>query len=297
MERLGLGYETLKDVNQRLVYAAGTGFGQTGPYRGRPAFDITTLAAAGILSLTGEEGGPPIRPGVSYGDISAGLFLCIAVLAALQERHSSGLGQLIDISMLDSQLTVAENAFARYLNTGDVARATGRRHPLFTPFQVFGTKDGYIAVAIKGGADDQWPLFCALIGRVELIDDARYADGWSRTEHYSELGPLMEGVFRSRTTVEWLADLESAGIACSRVNDVAQAAADPQVAARDMILDVEQPGSGTFQVVDSPFKFSRSRSGGGGHAPELGENTGEVFQSLLGLAGDRLEDLKRDGVI
>jgi CoA:oxalate CoA-transferase len=297
MERLGLGYETLKQVNPRLIYAAGSGFGQTGPYAHKPAFDITIQAMGGIMSTTGEEGGPPVRPGVSYGDISAGMFLCIAVLAALHDRGASGKGQFIDISMLDSQISVQENAFARYLNTGEVPKALGTRHPTFTPFQAFETKDGYVALAVKGGLEDQWPLFCALIGRVDLIDDPRFKDGWSRTRHYGELEPVMAGVFRAKTTAEWLGELDAAGIACSPVNDIAQAAAHPQVAARDMIVAVEQPGAGTFRIVNSPFKFSRTICHNGGYAPELGEHTRDVLASLLGLRDEDLRKLKAEGLI
>ncbi|OGO37036.1 MAG: carnitine dehydratase [Chloroflexi bacterium RBG_16_57_8] len=292
MERLGLGYETLKQANPRLIYAAGSGFGQTGPYAQKPAFDITVQAMGGIMSITGEEGGPPVRPGVSYGDISAGLFLCIAILAALQERNTNGEGQLIDISMLDSQITVEENAFSRYLNVGEIPQALGTRHPAFTPFQIFQTADGYVALALKGGLEDQWPLFCALIGRVDFIDDLRFRDGFSRTEHYQGLEPVMSGAFRAKTTAEWLKELETAGIPCGPVNNIAQAASDPQVAARDMIVEVEQPGAGTFKVVNSPFKFSRTPTHADGHAPALGEHTEDVLSSLLGLSNEGIRKLK-----
>ena len=163
MEKLGLDYESVRKVNPAIIYVAGSGFGQYGPYSDRPAFDIIIQAMGGIMSITGEEGGKPVRPGVSYGDISAGLFMCVATLAALHERQHSGVGQMVDISMLDCQVTVQENAFVRYLNTGEIPRAIGTRHPVTTPFQVFQTKDGHVAVALRGGFNDQWPLFCAII--------------------------------------------------------------------------------------------------------------------------------------
>jgi CoA:oxalate CoA-transferase len=297
MDRLGLGYESLNRCNPAIIYASGTGFGQTGPYAPRPALDVTIQAMGGIMSVTGEEGGPPVRPGASYGDLAAGQFLCTAVLAALYERHASGKGQYIDISMLDCQITLQENAFVRYLNTGEEPRALGTRHPVFTPFQTFATSDGYIAVALKGGLDDQWPLFCVLIGRVDIVDDPRFADGWLRTQSYRELGPLMAPPFLARTTREWILDFESAGIACSPVNSIAAAAADPQVAARDMIVTVEQPGAGSFKVVNSPFRFSRTPGRVGGAAPELGEHTAPVLHSLLGMSVRDVAQLRADRVI
>jgi CoA:oxalate CoA-transferase len=297
MEKLGLGYQALRQHNPGIIYAAGSGFGQTGPYAGRPAFDVTVQAIGGIMSVTGEEGGPPSRPGTSYGDIAAGMFLCTAVLAALHERHRSGQGQCIDISMLDCQIAVQENAFARYLNAGEMPTRMGTRHPVFTPFQVFETKDGRVAVALKGGLDDQWPLFCALVGRVDIIDDPRFGDGWLRTQHYGVLEPIMVPAFKARTTVEWLAELEAIGIPCGPVNNIAQAAADPQVAARDMIIKVDQPGAGSFQVVNSPFRFSRTPGGGGGAAPGLGEHTAEVLEALLGMSGEQVSQLRQDHVI
>ena len=297
MEKLGLGYDTLKRHNPRIIYAAGSGFGQTGPYAHRPAFDITVQAMGGIMSTTGEEGCPPVRPGASYGDISAGLFLCTAILAALHERDVSGEGQYIDVSMLDCQITVQENAYARYLNTGEIPHAMGTRHPVFTPFQVFATKDSDIAVAIKGGMNDQWPLFCALIERVDLIDDPRFVDGWSRTLHYKELEPVMTAAFKARTTAEWLRDLEAAEIPCSPVNDIAHAASDPQVSARNMFVEVEQQGAGKFKVVNSPFKFSRTQGIAGGSAPGLGKHTEEVLHDLLGISRSQIEELRADHVI
>ncbi len=297
MEQLGLGYGTLKQHNPRIIYAAGSGFGQTGPYADRPALDITIQAMGGIMSLTGEENGPPVRPGASYGDISAALFLSTAVLAALHERDVSGKGQYVDVGMLDCQITVQESAFARYLNTGNVPHALGSRHPIFAPFQAFETKDGYVAVAIKGGVSDQWPLFCALIGRVDIIDDERFADGWMRAQNYEKLSPIMAPVFRSRNTDEWIREFEGAGIACSRVNSIAQAANEPQVRARHMIVKVEQPGAGTFEVANTPFKFSRTRGKAGGHAPELGEHTEELLATLLGLSEGQIAGLRLRHVV
>ena len=297
MENLGLSYEEVRKHNPALIYVAGSGFGQDGPYANKPAFDVIVQAMGGILSITGEEGGPPVRPGVSYGDITAGLFLCIATLAALQERQKSGEGQLVDISMLDCQVTAQENAFVRYLNTGEIPRALGTRHPVMTPFQAFQTKDGYIAVALRGGIKDQWPLFCAAIDRVDIIDDPRFADGWERTQHYKELEPILTEAMKRKTTQEWVVELEQAGIPCGPVNNIAQAAANPQVNARDMIIEVEHPEAGKFKVVNTPFKFSRTPNRAVKASPELGEHTRDVLTRLLGMNREEIDRLREAGVI
>jgi len=177
MKRLGLDYEVLEKHNPRLIYAAISGFGQTGPYANRPAFDVIVQGMGGVMSITGEPERPPVRPGVSFGDITAGLFTVIGILAAVYERGRSGQGQMIDIGMMDCQVAVLENAFARYFATGEVPQPLGTRHPVFTPFQAFQTKNGYIVVAMVGGVSNQWPLFCAAIDRVDLIDDQRFQTG------------------------------------------------------------------------------------------------------------------------
>ncbi len=297
MEKLDLSYEKVREYNPGIVYVAGSGFGQYGPYAGKPAFDVIVQAMGGILSITGEEGGPPVRPGVSYGDITAGLFLCVATLAALQERHVSGEGQFVDISMLDCQVTAQENAFVRYLNTGEIPRALGTRHPVMTPFQAFQTKDGYIAVALRGGIKDQWPLFCAAIDRVDIIDDPRFEDGWTRTQNYSVLEPILTDAMKTRTTQEWVKELEQAGIPCGPVNNIEQAAGDPQINARDMFIEVKHPEAGKFRVVNTPFKFSRTPYKVEKASPDLGQHTQDVLSRLLGMTHQEIAALKGQGVI
>jgi CoA:oxalate CoA-transferase len=297
MEKFGLGYERIREHNPAIIYVAGSGFGQYGPYAGRAAFDIIVQALGGIMSITGEEGGPPVRPGVSYGDIAAGLFLCIAALAALQERRKNGEGQFVDVSMLDCQVTAQENAFTRYLNTGEIPRAIGTRHPVITPFQAFQTKDGYVAVALRGGYNDQWPLFCAAIDRVDIIDDPRFEDGWKRTQNYRALEPILTEAMKTRTTREWIEEFEKAGIPCGPVNDIEQAAADPQINARDMFVEVKHPRAGNFRVVNTPFKFSRSSYQVEKASPDLGQHTREVLKGLLGMTDKEIEQLKDSGVI
>jgi len=297
MKKLGLDYDVLRKRNPKIIYAACSGFGQTGPYAQKLAFDVIAQAMGGVLSVTGEPGGPPIRPGVSIGDISAGLFLCISILACLQERQKSGLGQMIDISMLDCQVAIQENAFVRYLATGEVPKALGTRHPVFTPFQVFPTKDGYIAVAMMGGVRDQWPLFCALIDLVHLIDDKRFETGWSRTQHYKDLEPILNEAMKAKTTQEWLAQLEEAGIACGPVNTIDKVVADPQIRMREMIVSVHHPVAGDFRVTNTPIKLSRTPAKIERPAPELGQHSKEVLAEVLGMTSVELHDLEASGTI
>jgi CoA:oxalate CoA-transferase len=297
MENFGLGYEAVKARNPQIIYVAGSGFGQYGPYAQKPAFDVTIQAMGGVLSITGEPGGPPIRPGVSYGDITAGLFMCIAALAALQERQVSQQGQFVDISMLDCQITVQENAFVRYLNTGEIPRPLGTRHPVMTPFQVFPTRDNYVAVAMRGGVKNQWPLFCAAIDHVDLIDDPRFEDGWLRTQNYDVLEPILNQAMKTRTTREWVAELEQLGIPCGPVNKINQVAEDAQVKARDMIIDVQHPEAGMLKVVNTPFKFSRTPYKAERAAPELGEHTQDIFSNLLGMTQKEMEELRHLKII
>jgi CoA:oxalate CoA-transferase len=297
MEKLGFSYETLKHHNPKIIYAACSGFGQTGPYATKHAFDVIIQAMGGIMSITGEPGGPPIRPGVSIGDIAAGLFLCIAILACLQERHIGGQGQMIDISMLDCQVAIQENAFIRHFNTGEVPQALGTRHPVFTPFQVFPTEDGYIAVAMMGGVRDQWPLYCAIIGCVELIDDERFETGWLRTQNYEVLEPILTEAMKTKTTQVWLEELEQVGIPCGPVNTIDKVAADPQIQDREMFIDVQHHRAGSFKVTNTPIKLSRTPAKLERASPDLGEHTKEVLGELLGIIEQDLLELEKDGVI
>ncbi len=297
MSKLGLDYEVIKKRNPRIVYAACSGFGQTGPYAAKPALDIIVQSMGGIVSITGEPGRPPVKPGASLGDIVAGLFLSVSILSALHERQSSGQGQMIDISMLDCQLTVLENAFVRYLATGEVPRPLGTRHAVFTPFQIFPTKDSYIAVATMGGAQDQWPIFCAVIGRLEIIDDERFQTGWLRTQNYAILEPILNEAMKARTTGEWLKEFEAVSIPCGPVNTIAQAAADPQVAARNMITSVHHPKYGDFKVVNTPVKLSRTPPAVERGAPELGEHTDQVLKEILKMSEKEISELREAGII
>ncbi len=297
MDKLGLGYDVLRQRNPRLIYAATSGFGQTGPDRLRPALDIVVQGMGGVMSITGEPDGPPVRPGFSLGDIAAGLYSAIGVVAALHEREKSGWGQMLDISMLDCQVAILENAFVRYFATGEIPKPTGTRHPSATPFQAFPTRDGWLVLALSWGVENQWELLCATIGRLDLIDDPRFDAPALRTEHHAELEPILNEVLRRKTTAEWLQEFDAIGLPCGPLNDIAQAAEHPQVLARQMLVEVEHPRIGSLKVPDTPVKLSRTAGGIKGPPPALGQHTYEVLSTLLGLSAQELEELKAAGII
>jgi CoA:oxalate CoA-transferase len=297
MDRLGLGWEALSARNPRLIMASVSGFGQTGPYRDRPALDIIVQAMGGVMSITGEAGGPPVRPGVSYGDIVAGLYTAVGVLAALQERHISGKGQWVDISMLDCQVSVLENAIARYHVTGEAPKPIGTRHPVATPFQAFPTADGYIVIALGFGVVDQWTLLCSILETPDLIDDPRFDTGPKRTQNHAALEPLLIDAFRRRTTDEWLALLLEAEIPCGPIQTVDQVVQDPQVQARGMVQYVTQRTAGTIPIANTPIRMSRNESGIAGPPADFGEHTAAVLTRLLGLSAAEIADLVERGIV
>jgi CoA:oxalate CoA-transferase len=254
MERLGFGFSSLQARFPRLVVASTSGFGQTGPYARRPAYDVVVQAMGGIMSLTGQPGGPPTRVGTSTGDITAGLFTAIGVLAALVERARGGRGRHVDVAMLDCQVATLENAIARFAATGEIPGPIGSRHPSITPFQAFRTRDGWLVVA--AGNDPLFAKLAAALGRPELASDPRFRTNDDRTRNVSALAAELEPAFAARPSAEWLAAFEAAGIPCGPMNDVAAVLSDPQVRARNMIVSGEDPAAGRFSLAGNPVKLS-----------------------------------------
>ena len=295
MARLGLDYDAVRARNPRIVMCSVSGFGQTGPYAQRPALDVIVQGMGGMLSITGEPGGGPVRPGASIGDITAALFATVAVESALLERERSGEGQHIDIGMLDCQVAIMENAFMRYFALGQIPQPLGTRHPSSTPFQAFRTADGHVVVAIMGGSTDQWPLFCAAIDHVELMDDERYATGWSRTQNYDALIPVVAEAMLTKTTAEWTAILNDMGVPAGPVQNIAQVAADPQANHRDMFVELPHPALGPVKFTGNPIKLSRTPSGPVCVPPELGAQTDEILAEI-GVSPAEAAALRSEGV-
>ncbi len=261
MDKLGYGWDWAHARFPRLIYAAASGFGQTGPYARRPAYDMVVQGMGGVMSITGHEDGPPTRVGTSIGDITAGLFTAIGINAALYHRTLSGQGMMIDVAMLDSQVAILENALARYQATGTVPGPIGARHPSITPFEALATADGYVIVA--AGNEGLFGVLCRAIGRDELAADPRFASNHLRTENHGALKPLIEAALAGQPTAHWLAVFEDAGVPAAPINDVAQVMADPQVLARNMVVPVEGlPGGG----VDGGDGSGRGSAGSGGGA-------------------------------
>jgi CoA:oxalate CoA-transferase len=204
---------------------------------------------------------------------------------------------MIDIAMLDCQVAILENAFIRYFATGELPKPIGSRHPLATPFQAFPTSDGWIVLALSWGVENQWELFCATIGRVDLIDDPRFDTPALRTEHHAELEPILNEAMRQKTTSEWLEEFDAIGLPCGPLNNIAQAAEQPQVVARRMLVEVEHPRIGRLKLPDTPVKLSRTPGGIKGPSPALGQDTYEVLSSLLGLSAEEMAELAAAGVI
>ena len=295
MEKLGLGYESLKAHHPSLLYAACSGFGQTGPYAMRGAYDMIIQGMGGIISITGEPDRPPVRVGTSIGDITSALFTAIGILSALRHRDQTGEGQLIDVGMLDCQVAILENAMVRYFSTGDIPRPLGRRHPAITPFEVFESADGYVVIAI--GNNELWRKFCEHVNHPELIDNERFHTNALRTENHESLFPILAEIMCRRTTDAWVEALEEVGVPCGPVNTVDKVANDPQVLARDMIAEVEHEVTGTVQIPGIPIKLSETPGQIDAPAPNLGEHTSEVLIDLLGLEAEEVNQLKQDEVL
>ncbi|GMU40040.1 MAG: CoA transferase [Chloroflexota bacterium] len=275
MDRLGFGYEALREVNPRLIYASTSGFGQTGPYRDRGAVDIIVQGMGGLMSTTGHESDPlPSRAGYSIGDMAGGLFTAIGVLSAIVERERSGQGQHVDIGMLDCQVALMENPIIRYFATGEVQKRAGLRHPLATPHQAFPASDGWVVVA--GVKDNNWQFFCGKIGLDELAVDERYFENANRTKHYDVLEPMLFEAFRKRTVAEWLEELGDEFLV-GPLNTIADTARDPQVLARDMIVELPTWTGASLKVSNTPVKLSRTPGGATRGAAKPGEHSVDVL--------------------
>ena len=294
MNRLGLGYDILKDYNPRIIYASISGFGQTGPYAHKGALDVIIQGMGGVMSITGEPDGPPIRPGVSQGDITPALFSVIGVLSALQERSNSGKGQFVDISMLDCQISILENAFIRYLATGVIPKPLGTKHPVTAPFQAFPTKDGYITVALADGRNEKWPLFCSAIDKIDLINDQRLDDGWLRSQNWHLAEPIINEALSKKTSSEWLFAFEELGIPCGPIYSINEVVEDEQVKHRQMIHKIPHPRLGHVDAIDTPVKLSRTPGGIQSYSPELGEHTEDLLRNMLHLTDQEIRQLRED---
>jgi len=254
MEKLGYGWETVHARHPSLIYAAISGFGQTGPYRDLPAYDLVVQALGGMISINGPEGGPPVRLGISLADLGAGLFAALGVVSALFERKTSGVGRLVDISMLDCQTLLLESALVRQFASGDTQKPTGSRHPVITPFDVFQTQDAPIAIACAN--DRLFATLAQALGHPELAADERFASLFARFGYHVELKAALEKALAAKPAAAWIATLQAAGVPCAPVQDMAAVVNDPQLVARNMFVEVDDPEMGKLKMSGNAVKIS-----------------------------------------
>lgn len=296
MERLGLGYERLREANPRLVYAAISGFGQYGPYRERPGYDIIGQAMGGLLSITGWPDGPPTRSGTAIGDILSSLFCCVGILAALNVRERTGEGQMVDVSLVDSVFAALENIPQRFYVDGQVPGRIGNRYEFVYPYDTFRVMDGWVVIGIAN--DAIWDRFIEATGLTDLGADPRFASNMLRVENHGALKPLIEEWTTRHEKDAVIELLNRHRVPSCPIYDVKDASEDDHiVGARGMVVEMEQPGVGAVRVQGNPIKMSETSPVPRGPAPALGEDTFEVLRDLLGVGPEEYERLRKQGVV
>jgi CoA:oxalate CoA-transferase len=294
MKKLELDYPVLAAENPRLIYAAVSGFGQEGPYKEKPAYDFIVQGMGGIMSLNAHPGGTPTRVPIGLGDITAGLYATIGILAAVQERERSGRGQMIDVAMLDCQVAILENPIIRYF-AGDIPKPLGNTHPTISPTGGFPTRDGYLIIAV--GNDNHWKTFCQAVKKEEWIGDPRFITNAKRTENMPKLRELLEEILSAHNTAHWVEILEKVGIPCGPVNSIEQIASDPHLALREMVIRLKHPVAGDVKMSGLPIKLSRTPGEVSVPPPTLGQHNTEVLKSLLDIDDESIDNLKLKGVL
>jgi crotonobetainyl-CoA:carnitine CoA-transferase CaiB-like acyl-CoA transferase len=294
MERLGFGYEDLRNANRSLIYCSLSGFGRTGPYRHRRGFDLVAQAMSGIMSFTGEAGGAPAKCGPPLSDITAGIIAAMGILAAYSHRLKTGEGQFVDTSLFEAALVQTYWQSAIALATGEAPQAMGSAHPLNAPYQSFEAQDGWIVI---GGANQRnWLRTLEAIGAPELADDPRFRDNAGRMAHLKELEAEFAKRLRTRPSEHWLNLLEEKGVPCGPVNTMLQALSDPQTLAREMVVEVEHTTLGPVKTLGLPVKFSQTPGKVRSGAPLYGEHTREILAEY-GFSSDEIDAFAREGVV
>lgn len=295
MEKLGLGYDTLRAINPRLIYCEISGFGRTGPYADRAGFDLVAQAMGGVMSVTGEgPGRPPVKCGVPVGDISAGLIAVIGILAAHAQRRDTGRGQRVDTSLFEACASYMIWPAAMYFADGNTSAPMGTAHPLDAPYQAFEAADGWFIVGAANQAN--WERLAKAIGAEHLLDDPRFADNPARVENLDALVEALSAIFRREPKAHWIELLDAVGVPTGSINDVREMLADPQLAARGMVTEVEHETLGTTRTLGCPLRFSEAPTPVARGAPVLGQHTAEVLKEL-GYSEAKLEALVESGAV
>lgn len=299
LKRYGLDYESLKEVNPSVIYCSITGFGQTGPYSHRPGYDTLFQAMGGVMSVTGDPdgtpGGGPMKVGIVLADIMTGMYAAVGVLGALRHRERTGVGQYIDLSLMDSQTAALSHHAMYYLISGQNPKRFGTSAPAVVPSQMFECSDGFLVLVV--GNDPQFRRFAELLGHPEWADDERFRSNGLRVRNRATLIPLVEAIFRRSSKAHWLEKLEEAGIASGPINAISDVFADPQVAARKMVVEVEHPLGGPLKLVANPLQMSATPLTRYEPPPMLGQHTVELLADMLGLDRSEIERLVEDKVV
>lgn len=295
MARFGLDYETLSKTNPGLIYCSITGYGQNGPYRSLAGYDFIIQAEGGLMSITGPVQGPPYKVGVAIVDITAGMYASHAILAALHHREKTGEGQFIDVALFDSQLGWLANVGQNYLVSEKPPQRYGNAHANIVPYEVFQTFDGYLALGI--GNDRQYQILCDAANRPDLWNDERFQTNPGRVTHRRELIPLLQAVFLTQTTSEWITSLSKLGIPIGPINDIPSALSHPQATARQMVQEAKRADGSPVKMVGPVAKLSKTPACISAPPPKLGEQTREILEQELELSPDEIEILKQEKVI
>ncbi|HEU0002408.1 MAG TPA: CoA transferase [Ktedonobacteraceae bacterium] len=274
LAKQGLDYETLKAINPGLIYCSISGYGQTGPYASRPGYDFVAQAESGVMAVTGEVDGDPQRVGSPIGDVSAGMFACLSILAALRVRDHTGKGQYIDIALIETTMSMLSNVASNHLISGEEAPRLANGHPNIVPYQAFHTRDGMCVVSC--GNDRLYRALCQLLGREDLASDPRFSTNPQRVRNRAELVPILQEAFLQRDTDEWLPELRAAGIPCGPINTVSQSFNDPHIQARGYVWECDHPTAGTIKLAGSPMHLSETPTRLYKAPPLLGEDDKKV---------------------
>ncbi len=295
LDKLGFSWKAIHQINSRMIFASLSGFGQTGPRRNEPGFDVVIQGEGGVMSITGDADGPPTKVGASIADITAGMLAAQGILLSLYHREKTGIGQMVDISMLDGQVALLTYHANSYFATRNIPQRRGNRHPSITPYETYACKDGYFNLGV--GNDSLWRKFCDAMGLGDVKEDAKFAVNKDRVNNREELQAILDVFFAEKMVEEMLETLRGAGIPCGPINDIGQVLSEPQVLSREMVVDVDVPIAGPTKVTGVPIKLSEAPGAVRTPPPALGEHTEEVLETILGMDETQRSVLRGRGVV
>ena len=295
LDKLGFSWEEIHRINPAVIFASLSGFGQTGPRKNEPGFDVVIQGEGGIMSITGEPDGPPSKFGASIGDITAGMLAAQGVLLSLYHREKTGVGQMVDVGMLDGQVALLTYHANNYFGTGKLPPRRGNKHPSITPYETYKCKDGYFNLGV--GNDSLWRRFCDAMELAEIKEDPKFAVNKDRVDNRLELQEILDPFFAEKTVGETIETLRGAGIPCGPINNLEQVLNEPQILAREMVVDIDVPVAGPTKVTGVPIKLSETPGAVRTPPPTLGQHTDEVLESVLGMDEAQRDTLRKEGVV